>query len=258
MRILHNMDVERLQQQQYDKLIDKYDATYGDDYSQQYRCKYIYKPMFDSISLKGMNVLEAMSGSGQVTDYLLSHGAIVTGLDISKKSIQLFKERWPGSTAVCCSLLNSGLPSESFDCVVVMGGLHHVQPHSMQAIDEAYRLLKPGGYFCFAEPFAGSFLDTIRKIWYRHDPLFAKNEQAIDIEFLKNEYADRFEIKKEKFIGNVAYIFVMNAMILRIPAFLRRWYAPFLLRMEYFLERILGKRFSCFCLNQWRKKYVIK
>ena len=40
----------------------------------------------------------------------------------------------------------------SFDCVAVVGGLHHIHPNVKAAVREIHRVLKPGGHFCFMEP----------------------------------------------------------------------------------------------------------
>ena len=133
-------------------------------------------------------MLEALSGSGHATDYLLTEKkALVTGLDISEEAIASFRTRWPGCQAVCASITVSGLPDESFDCIVVVMGLHHLHPHLMDALREIHRLLRPGGVFCFAEPHQGSVFSRLRAFWYRHDSLFADNEESLDIEALKRD-----------------------------------------------------------------------
>src|SRR5690242_17318058 len=115
---------ERQQQQHYDEIAADYEAHYSDEWSVEYRRRFIYEPMFAGLNLNGLNVLDAMCGSGQTTEYLLAHGANVTGLDISNEVIEQFQTRWTKATAVNRSLLDSGLPDNTFDCVVVVGGLH--------------------------------------------------------------------------------------------------------------------------------------
>src|SRR5215510_12204341 len=142
---------EQLQQRHYDKISDDYDTHYSDRYSLEYRRRFICGPMFEGLSLSGMNVLDAMCGSGQTTEYLLSKRARVTGLDISSEVLRSFGSRWPDCRAVQRSLLDSGLPDRSFDCIAIVGGLHHIHPDVNTAITEIHRLLRPGGYLCFME-----------------------------------------------------------------------------------------------------------
>jgi 2-polyprenyl-3-methyl-5-hydroxy-6-metoxy-1,4-benzoquinol methylase len=89
------MGTEELQKVHYDRIGTEYESHYGDQCSRQYRERFINQPMFEGIELSGMNVLEAMCGSGQTTEYLLSKGAVVTGLDISPAEIDSFRGRWP-------------------------------------------------------------------------------------------------------------------------------------------------------------------
>src|SRR5215475_7812554 len=108
---------ERQQQQHYDNIAADYEAHYSDEWSVEYRRRFIYEPMFDGLDLSGMKVLDAMCGSGQTTGYLLARGADVTGLDISNEVIETFQQRWSNAGVVKRSLLDSGLPENSFDCV---------------------------------------------------------------------------------------------------------------------------------------------
>jgi SAM-dependent methyltransferase len=245
---------EQLQKDHYDKIAEQYEAHYSDPCSQKYRHTFIYQPMFEGLDLDGINVLDAMCGSGQTADYLIERGANVTGLDISTESINAFRKGRPNSRAVCGSVLASDLPSESFDCVAVVGGLHHLHPHLNAAIEEIYRVLKPGGTFCFMEPHSGSFPDLIRKRWYKHDAFFSDNEEAIDLRSLQHTFSSRFTFKQAKYQGNVAFLLVLNSLIFRIPARLKPFYSPILLKLESLIGRFQGKLSSCFVVAQWEKR----
>ena len=211
-------------------------------------------PMFAGIELAGTKVLDAMCGSGQLTPYLLGRGASVTGLDISSEEIGLFRKRWPTCEAVCSSVLDSSLDSESFDTIVVVGGLHHLHPSLNKAIAEFHRILRPGGFFCFAEPHSGSLPELFRRHWYKHDSLFADNEAGIDMKALKNEFGSGFTFKSEIYSGNLAYLLVLNSMVFRIPLSLKSYYTPALMALEPIINKVQGKLLSCFMVAQWQKK----
>jgi ubiquinone/menaquinone biosynthesis C-methylase UbiE len=244
---------EQLQKKLFDRISSQYEAHYDDIFSQSYRAKFIYEPVFEGINFSGMKVLEAMCGSGQTTGYLLARGATVTALDISAQSIESFTERWPQCKAVCASILDSGLESNSVDCAVVMAGLHHLHPHVGDAIRELHRVLKPGGYLCMWEPHSGSLPDLMRKWWYRHDSMFAENEASLDFASIKNEFSGLFSWEKEHFIGNFAYLLVLNSLIFRVPLKLKRVYTPVLMKLEPVINRFQGRLLSCVALAQWRK-----
>jgi SAM-dependent methyltransferase len=247
------MDLEQLQRLHYDQIGSQYTSQYGDACSRQYREKFINEPLFAGIDLSGMNVLEAMCGSGHTTEYLLSRKANVTGLDISSVEIEIFKQTWPGCEARCASIFDSGLSDESFDCVAVVGGLHHLQPNIHIAINEIHKKLKPGGYFCFAEPHRGSFPDFVRSFWYKHDRIFAANEASVDLEALKREFSGFFSFKRETYLGNIAYLLVLNSMVFRIPVGFKPSYTQILMKSEAVINKLLGKRSSCYVVSQWQK-----
>ncbi|MEJ7618082.1 MAG: class I SAM-dependent methyltransferase [Pyrinomonadaceae bacterium] len=253
-RRLNTQAAEQIQKAHYDQIASEYEAHYGDESSQDYRRRFIYEPLFDGLSLSKQNVLEAMCGSGQTTQFLLSQGASVTGLDVSPESIKIFESRWPQCNAVCAPILASGLDDESFDCVAVIGGLHHLHPSLNESIHEIHRLLKVGGYFCFAEPHSASYLDIVRRFWYKQDDLFSENEAAINVYALKKEFSSRFAFRKEKYIGNIGYLLVLNSMVFRIPPRFKSVYTPGLLALESFFGRWQGKRLSCAGLFQWQKR----
>lgn len=245
---------EQLQQDHYDEIAADYEAHYADACSLEYRRKFIYEPMFAGIDLSGMNVLDAMCGSGQTTQYLLSRNALVTGLDLSNEVISTFKARWTNCDAIRRSLLDSGLPNESFDCIVIVGGLHHIHPKLSEAVREIQRVLKPGGYFCFMEPHSGSLPDVIRRIWYKHDRFFSDNEAAIDVESLEREFDAKFKFDKVRYLGNIAFLLVLNSLIFRIPVNAKPYYSPLLLKLEAGISKLQGKLTSCFVVGRWQKK----
>jgi hypothetical protein len=84
--------------------------------------------------------------------------------------------------------------------------------------------------------------------------LFAENEESLDIEDLKREFADFFEFKSEKHVGSVAYLLVLNSMIFRVPLWLKRVYSPALMRIEKMVSGFHSQTFSLAVICQWEKK----
>lgn len=245
---------EQLQKEHYDRIASEYEAHYSDACSREYRDRFIYEPMFQGINLSGRKVLDAMCGSGQTTGYLLARNAVVAGLDISRGTIGSFQTRWPHCQAVHRSLLDSGLPSNSFDCVAVVGGLHHMHPNVNEAVREIHRVLKPGGHFCFMEPHSGSIPDRIRRFWYKRDRFFSANEAAINVDELEEEFSTHFAFTSVKYLGNIAFLLVLNSMIFRIPLQAKPLYSRTLIKVEAAIRKLQGKASSCFVVAQWQKK----
>jgi SAM-dependent methyltransferase len=245
--------VAALQGAHYDRLAALYEEHATDPTTVRYRRRFIDGPLLRGIDVGGRRVLEALCGSGHSTEYLLELGANVTGLDVSERSIDLFRRKWTNCDAVVASILAPPIDDERFDVVVVVGGLHHVHPHVNEAVEQIWRLLKPDGCFCFCEPHAGSLIDVARRAWYAHDAMFESNERAIDVTALRAAHADRFEVVSEEYFGNLAHTLVLNSMVLRVPHWLKHAYAGPAMSIEARLNPILGPRLTCSVLCQWRK-----
>ena len=141
--------IELLQRLHFEKIGASYRAQYGDYYSRAYRRRFINEPLCEGLDILSKRVLEAMCGNGQITEFLRSKGAVVTGLDFAPQQIDSFKTRWPDCDAHCASIFDTRFESSSFDAVVVVGGLHHLQPQVVDAVHEIHRILTSGGVFCF-------------------------------------------------------------------------------------------------------------
>lgn len=93
-------------------------------------------------------VLDVGSGNGYVLSKYALEGADVYGVDITQVSINLCKKRFEllglKSNFFVGNAEELPLDNEYFDCVCSMGVLHHV-PNPPKAIEEIYRVLKPGG-----------------------------------------------------------------------------------------------------------------
>lgn len=93
-------------------------------------------------------VLEVGCGVGTDLSQFAEHGAVVTGIDLSEKSVVLAKKRFEifglkGDLKVG-DAENLPFVDNQFDLVYSIGVLHHT-PDTQKAINEIYRVLKPGG-----------------------------------------------------------------------------------------------------------------
>jgi len=246
-----NADIQRAH---YDAIMARYEAHYDDPTSQKYRRRFLYEPVCEGVELEGARTLEAMCGSGQMTGFLSERGARITGLDLSGEGIARFRRRWPGCETIQASVLDTGIEDASYDAAFIIGGLHHVAAQVDEAVTEMHRILRPGGVLCFGEPHAGSVPDTLRRLWYRADRSFEEGEEAIDIDALARRHADRFEPEMTRYLGTVAYISVLNSMVLRVPLWSKRLYAPPAMAIERTLAPLLGRRLTCFAIARWVKR----
>lgn len=133
--------------------LEKFDRWYFD----------FYPYLFDHIpfeQLRDKDVLEVGLGYGTVAQHLAQSGARYTGLDIAQGPVSMVNHRLhqvglPGQ-AVQGSILAPAFAPESFDHVVAIGCLHHTGD-LRRAIDQCWRLLRPGGSLVFMVYYAYSY-----------------------------------------------------------------------------------------------------
>ena len=224
------------QKKRYDAEATLHSEHYNDKYTQMYRDEFIRTPLFKE-NLKGLYILDAMCASGIETGYLMKRGAKVVGVDISKKNVEEYSKRW-GKPCFLNSIHKTNFSDDSFDAIYICGGLHHVLPLLKETISEIHRILKPGGLFYFMEPNKDTWVNKIRKLWYRVDNKFTDDEEAISYKnTLKPLLNTGFREKSINYGGNIAYIVIGQSLTLGIPQKYKKYLSP----ISFFLERILNK-----------------
>ena len=117
------------------------------DFRYRVECSW-FKPTFKFEQYKDKKVLEIGVGDGIDHLELAKAGAILTGIDITPKSIELTKKNLElhgyKSNLLIADAENLPFEDDSFDVIYSFGVLHHV-PNTQKAIDEIYRVLKPKG-----------------------------------------------------------------------------------------------------------------
>ena len=118
--------------------------------------------------LKDKRVLDVGCGDGANAVLLATLGAKVTGIDLSRKSIELAEERVRVNSLesrvefICSPLETASIPAASFDIIWGDGILHHVIEDLDTLAGRLMEWLKPGGIVMFAEPV--NFNQTLRRI----------------------------------------------------------------------------------------------
>ena len=129
---------------------------------EQDRCILNY---IDRLDLKkGARILDLGCGTGVISENLLQRGFIVTGIDSSEAILDSTRENGKKSRFEWNALFLSGkteqsdLPDDSFDAVMAVGVLAYVK-WDRWALQEMYRVLKPGGFLIVTVPNRISFLN---------------------------------------------------------------------------------------------------
>jgi ubiquinone/menaquinone biosynthesis C-methylase UbiE len=107
------------------------------------------------LPMRGKTILDIGCGDGALTRLFAREGAQATGIDINETQLARARaaEPVPGATYEVGRGEALAVPDASVDAVVYMNSLHHVpQEKIAAALDEAARVLKPGGILLAIEP----------------------------------------------------------------------------------------------------------
>jgi ubiquinone/menaquinone biosynthesis C-methylase UbiE len=114
----------------------------------------LYHHIANSIKLKGLDVLEVGCGRGGGASYIVRYLSpkSVKGIDICRRAIDFCKEHYsleklsfsPGNA------LRLPYKDNNLDVVINVESSHRY-PSMDKFLSEVYRVLKPGGYFLFAD-----------------------------------------------------------------------------------------------------------
>ena len=121
--------------------------------------KYIHEYVSSFSSPK---ILEIGAGTGRYSVALAKEGYSVTAVELVQHNLDVLKSKLDGSesiTAIQGNALDlSAFPDKSFDLTMLLGPMYHLYTweDKIQAISEAVRVTKPGGYllvaYCMNEP----------------------------------------------------------------------------------------------------------
>jgi SAM-dependent methyltransferase len=101
----------------------------------------------------GSRLLDGGCGLGEWTLYFAARGYQVTGLDLSKGTIQKLKERHPDHDFINGDIRQTGFAESSLEAYFSWGVFEHFEAGLGAPLAEARRILKPGGYLFISVPF---------------------------------------------------------------------------------------------------------
>ncbi len=122
--------------------------AYESQTTERYRLE-PYIPTFAEFDrYRGLRVLEIGVGMGADHERFAAAGAELTGVDLTQRAIEHARSRLAlrglSSSLSVCSAERLDFADNSFDLVYSWGVLH-VTPNTQRAVDEVFRVLKPGG-----------------------------------------------------------------------------------------------------------------
>lgn len=116
------------------------------------------------------DVLELCIGGGAFARRIPRSYSSYTGLDLSRTLLEALNKNLPHVKTVYGDAQELPFDDDSFDSIILFSGLHHL-PKMRQSLEEAFRVLRPGGsYFCF---------EPNDRAWYRAPMRFLRNQKAV-------------------------------------------------------------------------------
>ena len=114
----------------------------------RYRTEWHIPLLVPFAEAKAQKVLEIGIGNGADAAMFALHGGIYTGVDLTEAALEATRRHFEvlglSGTFQKENAERLSFPAASFDIVYSHGVLHHT-PHPQKAIEEVYRVLKPGG-----------------------------------------------------------------------------------------------------------------
>lgn len=175
-------------------------------FSEKFRAPYQYYEEKLPLPKIGANFLDLGCGTGTHSIFAARLGYTVTGIDISKKSIEAaeniadffhVKDHCSFLTTEATSFLKT---SQQFDVVFASGSLYYFDLQKIIAIIK--EKLKPGGhFFCIETNGSNWLLNKVRKFRYSKSERDARTTEHLlkleDIKYLQ----DQFSESEVKFFG---------------------------------------------------------
>lgn len=100
-------------------------------------------------------VLDAGCGLGRWVKWLNDHGHDACGVDVSADALRIAKHHLPDLELAVADVRALPFPDGCFDAVLSMGVLEHFEEGPQEGLEEARRVLRPGGLLFLSLPYEG-------------------------------------------------------------------------------------------------------
>lgn len=212
-----------------------------------------------SLPDRRIEVLEPMCGFGDGADILAEHLKApfdYAGFDYSDEVVRRVRQARP-EACIWQQDVSTFTENETYDVVIVLGGLHHVPHVAPQVVASLSRALRPGGYFISLEPTHGNALfRQVRERVYRRNQLFDHGtERAFGVTELFAMF-EKVGMRRIRAIypGLLAYVLYYNPDAFPRLNFGSQSVVRFLWSLEKpFVETPIARALSFATLSLWRK-----
>lgn len=118
----------------------------------EFFCLRLYEHTLKGVTIAGANVLEVSCGRGGGADFVTREFGPkrYVGIDVDERNIDVARERHAGPEFLVGDAQALEFPDASFDIVVNIES-SHLYEDRMRFFSEVYRVLRPGGHFCYTD-----------------------------------------------------------------------------------------------------------
>lgn len=232
---------ERIGKEWYDSTAYFDDSAHITDFDSPFQRYRVAKVLELCRPGPGERVVDVGCGWGTFSFALAGEAAEVVGVDFSEKSIAFCNrrlEREPRANLrfLCADGGASGLEAGTWDLVLAADLFEHLYPEdSVRVVEEAFRLLRPGGRFSVWTPHRGHILEILKN----NDILLKRDVSHVDYKSMARMTG---MMKDAGFEIERAYYAESHVPGLRVAERLLQGVAPFLRRRVAVLGRKPGGR----------------
>ena len=206
------------QQRHYDEIADAYAANLDYPHTLAYM-SYLDEVLQEVVDLEKLGgVAEVCCGTGEAFALFEDSISKGVGIDVSSSMLHKGKSSFDNSRLhfVQGDATQLPLAEDSFDTVIMLGGVHHV-PDRIALFLHVFKILKPGGSYIWREPVSDFWLwKFLRAIVYRLSPIL---DHATERPLTWNETVPLleetgFEVQNWRTCGFFGFCIFMNSDVL--------------------------------------------
>lgn len=153
----------------------------------------IMQPYLNNMK-KNIKILDGGCGLGDWTAYFSREGYDITGIDISAEVISKLKKYFPDVSFDVRDIRSTGFKNSAFDVYFSWGVFEHFEEGLRPCLDEAARILKPGGLLFISVPadnLRQSILGTLKSFTRKPNK---NGERFYQWRFSRNELAKELSL----------------------------------------------------------------
>lgn len=141
-------------------------------------------------NLQGKRLLDVACGTGHLVAAASEQGAMSQGVDFAETMIEMARKNYPSGDFRVADATMLPFNDCSFDAATCMFGLSHME-HPQVAVNEAFRVLRPGGFYAFALWFGTDEGNEFLKIVQDALTAFVKTDVSLPANWTQLRIADR-------------------------------------------------------------------